>query len=206
MNNNLANHSKRLADLVLAIIWLLVILWLVYRWSYPPQLPALPSSDQMTAPLVSTDSLDRVEPMPAIDALESYRELITRPLFYPNRRPQTASVSESAPIQREIIDDLILIGVMHVENVTRVLVRDERSGRVSRITLGDSLAGWQLKSAGAEHIVMVQKDNERVLNLVRNQRQPRAIPSADDAAAEAEEAFVEPDENNNDQGDLSEAG
>jgi hypothetical protein len=134
--------------------------------------------------------------------------LIARPLFYPNRRPQTASVPESAPIQREIIDDLTLIGVMRVEDVTRVLVKDERSGRVSRITPGDSLGGWRLKSVSAEHIVMVQQDNERVLHLVRNQRQPRAMPSADDAddAAEAEEAFVEPDENNNDQGDLSEAG
>ncbi|GEM_PF-2475005 len=205
MNDDLTNHSKRLAGFVLATIWLLLIVWLVYRWSYPPQLPAVPPSGEAPAPLISTDLLDGVEPVLAVDDLEGYRELIERPLFYPNRRPQTTSAREIPQVHREIIDDLTLIGVMHIADITRVLIKDERSGRVSRITPGDSLAGWQLKSAGAEHIVMVQQDNERVLNLVRNQRQPRAIPSAGDAA-EAEEALVEPDENNNDQGDLSEAG
>lgn len=200
-------YSKQSLNMVLAVLWLLLSAWLVYRWSYPPRLPELPPLSEADSPLVGTDSLDGVALVPEVDALERYGELIARPLFYPNRRPQAASVAEiPQEVHRETIDDLTLVGVMHIADVARVLVKDERSGRVSRMMLGDRLGGWQLKSVGAEHITMVQQDNERVLHLVRNQRQPRAVPSMDDSAELEAPTPIEPDENHNEQGDVSEAG
>lgn len=163
----------RIFSATLILGWLGLLLWMVYQWLFPAQLPAVATYEQegvITTPL-------SVEPVDTLVAdQQHYDNLVERPLFYPSRRPpapEPESSPESEPTPLPAADEaLTLVGIIIMPEGMRALIREDESRRVSRLQLGDSIARWRLADISPEQVRLTRADRQRVLSLVRNSRQP----------------------------------
>jgi general secretion pathway protein N len=95
-----------------------------------------------------------------------------RPIFYASRRPPI----ESAPIEKKIIPlgierprppPLALLGSIAVERRGSAIFVDETTKSVIRLNLGESYAGWTLRSVTARDVTL-QKDGESAIFSLPN--------------------------------------
>ncbi|MBM7456048.1 hypothetical protein HNR62_001928 [Oceanisphaera litoralis] len=154
--------------------------------------------------LLPARAQDDGTPTPGYPPLEQFEEIMARPLFDDNRRPQEdeeeETVSESAAAIRE---KWRLTGVVW-ENDQQLALFNERQGADrARLKTGMYLDGnWQLEDIGLDAVTL--SDGSQTLRLeLWEPRQPSTRPATDTAASPADhsgarnknpnEADTEPD-------------
>lgn len=103
----------------------------------------------------------------AMAGIENYREVVERPLFLRNRRPppeeQRGNVVQPS--------SLVLIGLIIVRDGRRALIQHGEPPRLQRVTVGETIDGWNVESILADRIVVRHGDSEEELKL-----KPKAPP------------------------------
>ncbi len=96
--------------------------------------------------------------------LNSYVELIERPLFNSTRRPvrSTASILE----EKLLLDEYVLVGIINDFRGRRAVLRDHQE-QVTIVTSGDELQGWEVESVQSDRITFRNSDHEKVISFVK---------------------------------------
>ena len=196
----MGSYHTRL-NILLLMIWLILLAWLGYRSMVAtPDPVGIDEASNQTSPLqIEIPPLQPIQ----FNELASYDEIVERPLFYPDRRPEEedpqlvqAPTPESEP-QPEA--ELSLIGVMLTDNIQIALIRSGTSGNVARLRLGESVADWRLEQVMPQQVILQREGETRELELLRNRRQPKgrgvrpstAGPAATVTEAETSETLEE---------------
>jgi hypothetical protein len=143
-----ATHAPPPAvTLALAAVFAVLAAW---PWVAPE-----PSAARAPAPLAAAS----VEP-PSRDA-SSLAAVVGRPLFSPSRRPVVAENAASAGSARAIA--LRVEGVIEIGGRRRAIIRREGAGESVRVSEGDMVEGWTVRSIASERVVLVSPSGELVL-------------------------------------------
>ena len=182
------------SNVLLLLAWLALLAWLGWRLlEGPPEVAAVP--DESLPPV----EIEIPEPRPIrFEGLPSYGEIVERPLFYPDRRPEEAPEVVTAPPTAPTPEpevELSLVGVMLTDNIRAALIRQDGTGAVARLQLGESVADWRLEQVLPRQVVLQRGSETRELMLVRNSTQrskergrgPRVRPETGNPAANTSE-------------------
>lgn len=133
-----------------------------------------------------------------LPGLDVFDDVVQRPLFADDRRPQAKDVEETpdeTPVEAPPSSPLnvALTGIIHTPNTKVVLVRDNMTGRSLNLTenmpLPGDQGGWQVKAIEPRRVVFKDtgSDNETVLELAIGaaSSSPAAPPPAQARAAAA---------------------
>jgi hypothetical protein len=106
--------------------------------------------------------------MPELDliqkSLDSYDEMITRPLFIEGRKPvEEAEIAEPSVFSDKM--DLILTGIIAKPEGMIAILQDKQKLN-HQLQLDDAYAGWQVESIDADKVVLA-RNNERSQLLLR---------------------------------------
>ncbi|PIE82801.1 MAG: hypothetical protein CSA09_05160 [Candidatus Contendobacter odensis] len=152
--------------LVVAIVATVVLI--AQLW-FPPQLPAI---GQVAPP--ATEAILPLQPF-RLPAEAHYQQVVTRPLFIADRRPEQAvKIEEPPPPPVEVEQKFDLIGVVIIAGRATALLRTRAPGsRVLRVRQGETTeGGWQLRSVVGNKVVLDKAGKTQEVDLVR----PLAVP------------------------------
>ncbi len=158
MNNTLI---KALAVSCLSLLTILVVEWLLIGGLAEQNDTIDPSGQQQDL------SVELPKYIAKIQALESYDEMLERPLFIKTRRPIEGDdmVETLDQIQGEI-KDLELQGIYSVNGEMTVLFNKKGVGRnYLKRTSGQDVAGWQIKEIQNDRVVLESKGKEQTVML-----------------------------------------
>ena len=117
----------------------------------------------------STPAADSPVPLFALADRESFSETLTRPLFMPNRQPPGEVAAESplpaARAARPNANRYVLSAIIIVDNERIALLTDTATGGLSRVRVGESLAGWQVEEIHEDGAVLSNGDTRENLSL-----------------------------------------
>ena len=123
--------------------------WVIYvEAQQPMESPAAPEPRQTAVHSRSQDPTFSMAP------LNTYAEVVSRPLFSPSRRPPAAASSGDRP------SAFTLIGIIISAEDRHALLAHGTPPRVERVTEGQNLDGWTVKSIEDSRVVLAQGDNE----------------------------------------------
>jgi hypothetical protein len=171
-----------LLTLNLALAGVLAWLWFTpegalrdLRWQPPqPVPPALASA----------------KPLPSFGVdINRFVATLERPLFVPSRRPppKPEDVAAAPPPPPDPLPNIRLLGLYGNDAGGGMIANV--NGKVRRVHVGDAVAGnWRLKALRGNEVVVARGDEERTVELVRNnaaapEPQPAVAAGAADAAA-----------------------
>lgn len=143
---------------------------LTFEILHPPQLrsPGGPPGQ----PVQQSDS----EPFTGfnIAPLSQYGEIVERPLFLTNRRPPEETPLEAPPAAEPPKEEqqLTLLGVVLTPEATMALVQDDKTGKVSRLRVGERINLWQLQAVQADRVSLSSGETVLELPLERNKKPP----------------------------------
>ena len=116
--------------------------------------------------------------------MESYSELVERPLFFVSRRPpekQAVAVVQQQYIPQNI--DWILMGTYTKQGAQyAMLVKVAEPKNIRKLTVGDVLDGWKIKKINFANVVLEYNGTEKVLEL-RKDRLPKSPAPANATSA-----------------------
>lgn len=95
--------------------------------------------------------------------LESYTEILRRPVFLAARRP--AEAAKSAAAQPRLLGRYIVAGVVIAGARRIVLLRRAEGDRVSRIEQGAELDGWTLAEVSRQRLVLEKAGQRQEFSL-----------------------------------------
>jgi hypothetical protein len=113
---------------------------------------AAPAADAQEAAPPSERARQK-DPTFAMPPLNSFAEVVARPLFSPTRRPPAASTGARPA-------NFTLVGIVISPQERHALLAHGLPSKVDRVTEGQSLDGWTVKSIGDNGITLVQGENE----------------------------------------------
>lgn len=179
MNNNVI---KGLLGLCLLLLLVLIIEWLMIEPSERTVVPATATENNQS----SLTELPKLKL--AKQAVETYSQMVERPLFIKGRKPIADEEGEAITEEVGEIEDLILLGIYSIKGKTSALFKKMETGRKkpgkSRTFLkkseGEDVAGWLLKEIETDRVVMEQRGKEQTIMLRKPKpkmlRKPRRIP------------------------------
>jgi hypothetical protein len=137
------------------------------EWVNPPRLKGGSANSQ------STQGAGDLEVKPvesfAIAPLSRYDEIIARPLFLASRRP--AEVLDTVGQQKPGDDAVFsLLGVVMTPERMMALLQVDKSGKIARLRVGETVEGWQLESVQATSVLLRRGDVVKNLPLERNKK------------------------------------
>lgn len=141
----------------LAALLAAVLLWQAQTLLEPDAVPLAPA--EVTAvPL----------PPPAeafgLPALAAFQEIVERPLFVPDRRPQPAAATPLPLPLPAAPSDLRLMGIVQTQGRPRAVLRGP-DGRTTTAGAGETVGRATILSVGAETVVVVDPGGRRELTL-----------------------------------------
>jgi hypothetical protein len=86
--------------------------------------------------------------------LNAYAEVVARPLFTPTRRPAAQQTAAGRP------SDFSLVGIVITRRERHALLEHGRPPHVDRVTPGQNVDGWTVKSIGPNSVLLAQGDRE----------------------------------------------
>lgn len=98
---------------------------------------------------------------------ERFIAVLDRPLFSPDRRPET--VESAAPTAAPRRDESLkaqLRGVVLADPEAAALITPEGSTQVLRVALGELFRGWRLREVHPDHVVFEHEGREERLDLI----------------------------------------
>jgi hypothetical protein len=107
----------------------------------------------------------------AMAGIDSYREVLERPVFLQSRRPPP----EERPGSVIQPSSLVLVGLIIAPNGRRALIQYGEPPRLQRIIVGQAIEGWSVESILPDRIVVRRGDAEEELKL--KHKGPPRIPS-----------------------------
>ena len=123
--------------------------WVIYFEAQQPMEPsAAPEPRQESVANRSQDPTFSMAP------LNTYAEVVSRPLFSPSRRPPAAASAADRPTT------FTLIGIIISAEDRHALLAHGTPPHVERVTEGQNLDGWMVKSIEDSRVVLTQGDNE----------------------------------------------
>lgn len=152
------NRGRVIRSILLLLNLLLVLsIWLSWR-STPESLSATEAS-AAAAPSLQLPS----SPLRRLSR-DHYRELVTRPLFWAERRAQekASPVEVSAPNQPLAF---ALIGVVMSPQSSHALLSKPGSKEVVKVQPGDIVEGWQVEAMAADSVRLSRGSESRVITL-----------------------------------------
>lgn len=156
---------------IFLIIWCVVLaVILIAEWSYSSY-----SRKKLYSSLDNTVvKVDEFELLPELEdtnnPLESFAEMVNRPLFVEGRRPVEDAVSV---VQLEVYSgkmELILTGIIDTPGGVTALVQDKEKNHF-RLVLHDPIQGWEVDAIEADKIIM-KRNKERSELMLRKPRPP----------------------------------
>lgn len=195
-------RSERYVELlllVLAVLFLLQLLWGFYRSVFP----AIPQPVQPTADALQVVALNDAGAIPA----ELRSEIVQRPLFWVQRRPTgpaalaaAQAAAEQAAADAELngageIKGLKLAGVFGAGDSAGVIVLSEKQEKKHRLAVGDDINGWALDSVSSTEAVFRNGARRATLELKRGKllvNEIQANESESAPAASSEPAAAAP--------------
>jgi hypothetical protein len=133
------------------------------------------ANELMVAPVpsvsISGDSPDRGhDPTFAMPPLDSFAEVVSRPLFMPSRRPPVAAAMSDRP------SDITLIGTIISASDRRALLGHGIPQTIEHVALGQNIDGWTVKSIDPERVVLAQEQREIEVKASAKQQPIGASP------------------------------
>jgi hypothetical protein len=115
------------------------------------------------------------EPTFAMPPLDSYVEVVARPMFSPGRRPAAIDpVLDAAPASALALE---LKGVVHVADRRIAMFARDGESDVTRLEIGDTYGGWELVAIEQDYVIFQRGPEETRLQLAFEAappQQPRA--------------------------------
>ena len=138
-----------MADRLTAILLLvcLALGGLVYReWQAPPPSLAVPEQD---APALGGQAWEPLTTPPS-PPLARYEEIVARPLFREDRRPEPPPEPAARTVTQRMVQQppLKLEGTAVTPERRVALLRDTRTNEVIRAAAGHQLQGWEVAQVG----------------------------------------------------------
>lgn len=128
--------------------------------------------------------------LPELPPQDSFDDMLERPLFSDNRRPDAIADTGDAVSARELKETWQLTGIIIVGGENHAMLRERSGERHLLLTTGMPLDNtWQLSEIDKESVVMVSGDEQVRLDL----REPRDTQSVETEAGE-ETAEGNPDD------------
>lgn len=101
--------------------------------------------------------------------LESYDEIIQRPVFVASRRPLAAPVPPTGQTgETLLLERYPVVGVVIAGQKRLVLIRKAAGDTVSRIEQGAALDGWILTEVSRERLVLEKDGTRKEVTLQNN--------------------------------------
>ena len=112
-------------------------------------------------------------------SMESYSELVERPLFFISRRPPekpTVAVVQQQYVPQNI--DWILMGTYTNHEVQYVmLVKVAEPKNIRKLTVGEVVDGWKIKKINFANVVLEYNGTEKILELRKNRAPKTPAPA-----------------------------
>ncbi len=125
----------------------------------PPQPAALPGEGEPPAAF-------------ELDPLESYAEVLERPVFVEGRRPVATAVAGPALA----LDSVRLVGVVRTPAGIRALVEQGNPPRLERLGEGAALGGWTVEGISADRVTLARGGERTELRLKDRPPAPGSQP------------------------------
>ena len=169
MNGNILMNSKVIKLLLGLCLLMLVILLIEFGLSLGDQ-------SQFDKPIAATEkqqveSIELPELNVAKQELESYTDMVERPLFIEGRKPIIV-VEDDAPVeQASKIDDLTLLGIYSVKgDKTALFNKAGKDKTYLKKSEGDDVSGWTLQEIKSDKVILERTGKEQTVML----RKPKA--------------------------------
>lgn len=159
------------------IISVLLLVFLAWRWYFPPEPPSIDiqaaSSNKDNSTRVLLDSMDRVSSFPPV---EVYQPIADRPLFFNQRRPPPPYVPSAMnpvkpqrPIRKVGRPRMQLSAIIIVGTQKYALVKGGLKKGSRRVRVGQEIDGWKVSKIDADKLVL-SNSGETVELMLRNYR------------------------------------
>lgn len=129
-------------------------------WLYDPVVRSAPAIAALAPPAAP----DFNDPGP----LETYDEIVNRPVFVASRRQAAAQPAPAASGEVLLLDRYPVVGVVIAGDQRLVLIRKAAGDTVSRIAQGEELDGWTLTEVSRDRLVMEMAGNRKEVSLQNN--------------------------------------
>lgn len=151
--------------LLLLNVALMLTIWLIWRNAPQPD-SATEMADVSAAPLQLPAS-----PLRSL-SLTNYEEIITRPLFWSDRRAleneaTAASTGGNQPLA------FVLLGVVMSPESNHALLSKSGSNEVVKVQPGDVVDGWQVESMTANSVRLSRGSEQRAISMDDVRTKPR---------------------------------
>jgi len=122
----------------------------------PNKTPAAPSK------AVSADKLPELPPMNfSLPPLSHYHEIVERPLFMPDRKPQQPEQQQATtPVVPVNPPQARLIGTVITPSKRQALIQDMLAGKIVRVEQGMPVQDWQVKEILPDRLVLAHAGGE----------------------------------------------
>lgn len=145
-----------------------------------------------TPPAAATP-LPPAAPAPALPdtPLQQYGEIVERPLFNKERRPD----EEEAPANAQAssaLDQLTLTGIVHGPGTRFAIFFNGADRKEIHVAEGDSVGAWRLEALGDETVTLRRDGEERELVLFKRGGNPRASGVGQAGGVAARQPIVPP--------------
>ena len=106
--------------------------------------------------------------------IDSYSEMIERPLFLKSREPVTAVVEEGPVEVVGAIEDLVLVGIYSAKDkLVALLSQPKADKKFIKKSEGDDVSGFLLKEIQADRIILERGGREQSLMLRKDRPKPK---------------------------------
>jgi general secretion pathway protein N len=155
----------RLALTVTSAVLLGVLGWQWRNWPPPPVAAVNPPLNASTAPAPPPETVT----LPPPPERERYANVLERPLFRPDRKPEpppdALSDPTTAPVTTAELEALDLTAVVLTPTLVSAWVRDPSQPKPLRLRLGDELKGWTVQNILEDGVALTREAEEYTLIL-----------------------------------------
>lgn len=160
---------------VLMLLWVGLSAGAAWLWFNPPRAQTIDLSENADASATADAIVGKPLAPIALRPLNSYREIVERPLFYQARRPPESDKAPPAPVEPPPVEEeveLTLIGIMVVGDDRSALIKNETTGKTVVVKQGDSFDSWSLGAVASDRVLLGKNGEFKEIKLIRNKRQP----------------------------------
>jgi hypothetical protein len=107
------------------------------------------------------------ESVEELELFDNYRVITSKPLFDQDRKPMKVAVVKKLAQQKKVAKPLKIqaLGIAVTGESLLAVVKDLRTGKISRLRVNDELDGWTLRSVSNNSFVFAKGGIEEVVKF-----------------------------------------
>jgi hypothetical protein len=107
------------------------------------------------------------ESIEELELFDNYRVITSKPLFDQDRKPMKVAVVKKVAQQKKVAKPLKVqaLGIAVTGESLLAVVKDLRTGKISRLRVNDELDGWTLRSVSNNSFVFAKGGIEEVVKF-----------------------------------------